>query len=130
MPFSDWLTQVTNGDGTWVRLDQDSMARYCHETSGEAWSLARGTDDILYLQHETDLLEDAHAQENQSPFNFGQSTAAGAQASAGQCGIYFYRPRKAVSRDGRHVRVGVGMEGPPPGPGPPHLDLTLSHDIM
>ena len=47
------------------------MQRYCHETGGEAWSLARGNDDILYLQHEADLLEEA--QENQSPFNFGQN---------------------------------------------------------
>ena len=47
------------------------MQRYCHETGGEAWSLARGNDDILYLQHEGDLLEEA--QENQSPFNFGQN---------------------------------------------------------
>ena len=62
-----------------MRLDKESMQRYCHEMGGEAWSLARGNDDILYLQHEADLLEEA--QENQSPFNFGQnlsqSTSAG-----------------------------------------------------
>ena len=71
--------KVANADGVWVRLDKESMQRYCHETGGEAWSLARGNDDILYLQHEADLLEEA--QEHQSPFNFGenmsQSTSSG-----------------------------------------------------
>ena len=73
MPFILYL-QVTNGDGVWVRLEKDSMSHYCHETGGEAWSLARGNDDILYLQHEADLLEEA--QENQGPFNFGPGIAS------------------------------------------------------
>ncbi len=67
-----------------MRLEKDSMQRYCHETGGEAWSLARGVDDITYLQHEADLLEDA--QDAQSPFNFGQGTSAAAgQGASGAC---------------------------------------------
>ena len=46
--------QVTNSEGTWIKLDSESGAHYCHDQEGEAWSLARDTDGIVYLQHELD----------------------------------------------------------------------------
>jgi E3 ubiquitin-protein ligase MYCBP2 len=52
-----------------VKLDQDSRQRYCHETEGEAWSLARGPDDIEYLQHECELSSES----DETKFGFGSS---------------------------------------------------------
>jgi hypothetical protein len=46
--------QVTNSEGTWIKLDAESGTHYCHDGEGEAWSLARDTDGIVYLQHELD----------------------------------------------------------------------------
>ena len=45
---------MVNAEGTWVKLDVDSVQSYCHEVQGEAWTLARGSDGIVYLQHESD----------------------------------------------------------------------------
>ncbi|KAG8222416.1 hypothetical protein J437_LFUL004875 [Ladona fulva] len=39
-------------DGTWVRLDGESMQKFCFNTGGEAWSLARSRSDVQYLQGE------------------------------------------------------------------------------
>ena len=49
---------MLNSDGTWVKLDRETMQHYCHEAEGEAWSLARGADDIVYLKHESELLNE------------------------------------------------------------------------
>ena len=48
---------MANTQGVWVKLDEETKKRYCHEVEGEAWSLARGASDIIYLQHEADLTE-------------------------------------------------------------------------
>ena len=45
---------MTNSEGSWIKLDVASGAHYCHDQEGEAWSLARDTDGIVYLQHELD----------------------------------------------------------------------------
>ena len=36
----------------WVKLSAQSVRDFCHETSGEAWSLCAGLDNTIYLQHE------------------------------------------------------------------------------
>ena len=36
------------------------MESHCHESEGEAWSLAVGVDAIIYLQHEADLDTESH----------------------------------------------------------------------
>lgn len=40
---------VVNSDGCWVLLDEQTKERYCFNTDGEAWSLAMGHNNILYL---------------------------------------------------------------------------------
>ncbi|XP_033112056.1 E3 ubiquitin-protein ligase MYCBP2-like [Anneissia japonica] len=49
------VVQVKRHDGClWVKLDEDSMSRYCDSIEGEAWALAKGKG-ILYLVHEKAL---------------------------------------------------------------------------
>lgn len=61
------LSQMVNNEGVWVKLDDESKKRYCHEVEGEAWSLARGVDDIFYIQHEANL--SAEAEDTVKAFN-------------------------------------------------------------
>ncbi|KAK2118961.1 E3 ubiquitin-protein ligase mycbp2 [Saguinus oedipus] len=44
--------EVTNSEGTWVQLDQNSMVEFCESDEGEAWSLARDRGGNQYLRHE------------------------------------------------------------------------------
>ncbi|XP_064637403.1 E3 ubiquitin-protein ligase MYCBP2-like isoform X3 [Lineus longissimus] len=66
------VEDCVNSEGTWVKMDQDSRQRYCHETEGEAWSLARGPDDIEYLQHECELSSES----DEAKFGFGSGDEA------------------------------------------------------
>ena len=50
-----------------MKLDVDSVQSYCHEVDGEAWTLARGSEGIVYLQHEADARA-VNGQEATSPF--------------------------------------------------------------
>lgn len=40
---------IVNSDGCWVLLDQATKEKYCFNTDGEAWSLAMGTNEVLYI---------------------------------------------------------------------------------
>lgn len=40
---------IVNSDGCWVLLDEPTKDKYCFNTDGEAWSLAIGHNNILYL---------------------------------------------------------------------------------
>uniref|UniRef100_T1JCF5 RCR-type E3 ubiquitin transferase n=1 Tax=Strigamia maritima TaxID=126957 RepID=T1JCF5_STRMM len=51
----DVTENVVNSEGIWIKLDKDSMRRYCFNTDGEAWSLSLTRSDVMYLQHETDM---------------------------------------------------------------------------
>ncbi|KAL7983914.1 hypothetical protein Chor_000790 [Crotalus horridus] len=44
--------EVTNSEGTWVRMDKNSMVEFCESDEGEAWSLARDRGGNQYLRHE------------------------------------------------------------------------------
>lgn len=44
------VTEYTiNSDGCWVMLDQATKEKYCFNTESEAWSLAIGQNNVLYL---------------------------------------------------------------------------------
>ena len=49
-----WL-QVVNPEGTWVKLDSDSIEQFCQNKEGEAWALARSKENTAYLVHESQL---------------------------------------------------------------------------
>ena len=70
---------MTNSEGTWVKLDRETMQHYCHEAEGEAWSLARGADDILYLQHESEQHGEEDGDPKASPFSFNSLPPEGTQ---------------------------------------------------
>ncbi|CAH0546546.1 unnamed protein product [Brassicogethes aeneus] len=40
---------IVNSDGCWVLLDQATKDQYCFNTEGDAWSLAMGHNNVLYL---------------------------------------------------------------------------------
>lgn len=40
---------IVNSDGCWVLLDQATKEKYCFNTEGDAWSLAMGTNEVLYI---------------------------------------------------------------------------------
>ncbi|KAL3283868.1 hypothetical protein HHI36_018037 [Cryptolaemus montrouzieri] len=40
---------IVNSDGCWVLLDQSTKEKYCFNTDEEAWSLAMGHNNTLYL---------------------------------------------------------------------------------
>ncbi|XP_043461333.1 E3 ubiquitin-protein ligase MYCBP2 isoform X1 [Leptopilina heterotoma] len=44
-----------NNEGVWVRIDDDSMNKFCFDTEGEAWSLAVNKKGIIYMKSEQDL---------------------------------------------------------------------------
>ncbi|XP_026670203.1 E3 ubiquitin-protein ligase MYCBP2-like isoform X5 [Ceratina calcarata] len=51
-----------NSEGTWVRMDDESMAKYCFRKGripeGEAWSLAVSKHGVTYMKLEQDLEND------------------------------------------------------------------------
>ncbi|XP_048243746.1 E3 ubiquitin-protein ligase MYCBP2-like isoform X7 [Haliotis rufescens] len=49
------IEDATNVDGTWVKLDVESVDQYCHSSETEAWSLAAGKDSIVFLRHESEV---------------------------------------------------------------------------
>ena len=63
--------QMAQVDGSlWVKLDKESMAHYCENTEGEAWSLAQGKG-LMYLIHEADLTSaDREKARKSRPFLF------------------------------------------------------------
>ncbi|CAI9731993.1 E3 ubiquitin-protein ligase MYCBP2-like [Octopus vulgaris] len=77
---------TTNHDGTWVKLDTDSISHYCHLTEREAWSLARDRDDIVYLEHEANLsFNESFGRRNPFTFNtFPTNSAKGFDFSMAQ----------------------------------------------
>lgn len=54
-----FAAQFVNNEGTWVRMDDESMAKYCFRKGrvpeGEAWSLAASKHGITYMKIEQDL---------------------------------------------------------------------------
>ena len=76
------ILQLVNSEGTWVKLDVESMQKYCHELNGEAWSLARDTHDILYIQNAAEVRE---REENMAAFSFttGSENSPAAQNRKG-----------------------------------------------
>ncbi|KAG7189537.1 hypothetical protein KM043_017228 [Ampulex compressa] len=53
---------LVNSEGTWVRIDDDSMTKYCFDkgrnAEGEAWSLAINKHGVTYMKNEQDLEND------------------------------------------------------------------------
>ncbi|KAL4690764.1 hypothetical protein H8959_013725, partial [Pygathrix nigripes] len=74
---------VTNSEGTWVQLDQNSMVEFCESDEGEAWSLARDRGGNQYLRHEDEqvLLDQNSQTPPPSPFSV-QAFNKGASCSA------------------------------------------------
>lgn len=55
------LLQCVNHEGTWVRIDDDSVAKYCFDKSRgiEAWSLAINKQtSVIYMKLEQELEND------------------------------------------------------------------------
>lgn len=54
--------QFVNGEGTWVRMDDESMAKYCFRkgrvAEGEAWSLAVSKHGVTYMKIEQEFEND------------------------------------------------------------------------
>lgn len=49
------VTEYTvNSDGCWVLLDEPTKEKYCFNTEGDAWSLAIGQNNTLYLGNTSD----------------------------------------------------------------------------
>lgn len=49
---------IVNSDGCWVLLDQPTRDKYCFNTDGDAWSLAMGHNNVLYLGSLIEQLSD------------------------------------------------------------------------
>ena len=60
------VADATNASGTWLRLDSESMKRYCFSTDGEAWTLSRTINDVTYLQHETEVMHITDEEDNEN----------------------------------------------------------------
>lgn len=46
------LEQVVNAEGTWVKISPEVASKFCFNHVTEAWSLARSTNNELYLRQE------------------------------------------------------------------------------
>lgn len=74
---------IVNSDGCWVLLDEPTKDRYCFNTDGEAWSLAMGHNNVLYLgtvgdreanpQIPNNIEDLPKAGSSKQGFNFGQN---------------------------------------------------------
>ncbi|XP_059170813.1 E3 ubiquitin-protein ligase MYCBP2-like isoform X4 [Physella acuta] len=50
------VEDTINSDGIWIRLSEESAAKYCHSSlASEAWSLVSGVDKSQYMQHESEF---------------------------------------------------------------------------
>ncbi|GAB6023050.1 hypothetical protein CHUAL_007142 [Chamberlinius hualienensis] len=73
------VEELRNSEGVWVKLDSNSMKRYCFNTDGEAWSLAQSRNEVKYLQHENDVLAKS--------FGSAEQTAQNAKGDEDEDGI-------------------------------------------
>ncbi|XP_063987126.1 E3 ubiquitin-protein ligase MYCBP2 isoform X2 [Diachasmimorpha longicaudata] len=62
-----------NGDGTWVRIDEESAAKYCF-SEGEAWSLAVNKDGVAHMKIEQE--SDVNAIEIRMPMSTKEATSS------------------------------------------------------
>jgi E3 ubiquitin-protein ligase MYCBP2 len=60
------IADTVNSSGTWLRLDEESMKRYCFNTEGEAWTLSRTINDVIYLQHEAEVMHFTDEEDNEN----------------------------------------------------------------
>ncbi|XP_070552183.1 E3 ubiquitin-protein ligase MYCBP2-like isoform X2 [Ptychodera flava] len=91
------MQDITNTDGaTWVKLDKDSMQRYCESTDGEAWSLAR-FQDAAYLLHETDIEREEEKSKIVGSFEFDFASPQDRTTQARASGFDF---KKAAANSG------------------------------
>ena len=69
-----------------MKLDAESISHYCDLTEGEAWSLARDREDIVYLEHEANMgFSDGFGRRNPFSFNtFPTNSAKGFDFSMAQ----------------------------------------------
>lgn len=54
------VDRVTNGEGVWIKLSDDSAAAHCGVSCATAWSLAADTSHVVYLKPENDHSEYAN----------------------------------------------------------------------
>ncbi|XP_055893471.1 E3 ubiquitin-protein ligase MYCBP2-like isoform X4 [Biomphalaria glabrata] len=96
------VEDTINNDGVWIRLSEDSAAKYCHSAlTSEAWSLVSGLDKVQYMQHESEFSfgtkgSDPFAFRSLPPqqgFQFGMKAAQYANTFPG-----FFPPEEAFSR--------------------------------
>ncbi|KAJ8916891.1 hypothetical protein NQ315_013359 [Exocentrus adspersus] len=83
------VTEYTiNSDGCWVLLDEDTKEKYCFNTEGDAWSLAIGQHNTIYLGNISEL--DSHPKVNSKSddphfqnkgFNFSHNWTTGSSFS-------------------------------------------------
>ncbi|RWS30275.1 E3 ubiquitin-protein ligase MYCBP2-like isoform X6, partial [Leptotrombidium deliense] len=50
------VQSLTNIDGKWLKMDNESKKRYCFNLDSDAWTLAQNSGDVVYLQHEGDCM--------------------------------------------------------------------------
>lgn len=78
---------IINSDGCWVLLNELTKEKYCFNTEGEAWSLAIGQNNIIYLGSIDDfdshpkLTSDADPVLNKRGFNFSRSISKSGENS-------------------------------------------------
>ncbi|XP_039221583.1 E3 ubiquitin-protein ligase MYCBP2 isoform X8 [Crotalus tigris] len=93
--------EVTNSEGTWVRMDKNSMVEFCESDEGEAWSLARDRGGNQYLRHEDEqVLVDQNGQ-TPPPSPFSLQT--------------FHRGTSCSNEQGFDYGLGNHKETPPRG---------------
>lgn len=48
------VDRVTNGEGVWIKLSEESAVAHCGLSCATAWSLAADTSHVVYLKQEND----------------------------------------------------------------------------
>lgn len=51
------VDKVTNGEGVWIKLSDESAVAHCGVSCATAWSLAADTSHVVYLKPEVDISE-------------------------------------------------------------------------
>ena len=113
-------------------MSGDSLTQFCHDQEGEAWSLARDPDGIVYLQHEQDVgigTISSSADEDSGTARSMRSTSSTAASSSSSPLKGFDFTTAAQQKPSFAVFASGGAEQADPNGKPPSKILSFHFEI-
>ncbi|XP_050038840.1 E3 ubiquitin-protein ligase MYCBP2 [Dermacentor andersoni] len=80
------IEEVSNSEGVWLRLNQESLQRHNLSKEGEAWTLARTAahvvPEVLYLRHESEVMQSGDSDDDSAASACGHRCSQAAASSS------------------------------------------------